>query len=141
MLGRPRAQLVTLAVLTPVLLFAWKVFVSSWYRGGLTEWPARPGLRCLLLGALLSLAPAVGLLWIRRDADPVHPRAQAAAIGTVAGAWAWVLVDLWCPVSYVPHLLLGHVLPLLLTISASVSFGGRILTMRAPRASTMRSGL
>lgn len=130
MLGRPRAHLVALAVLTPLLLFAWKLCVSSLYSGALIEWPDRPGLRCLLLGAMLSLAPAVGLVWSRRAADPVHPRAHAAAIGTVAGAWAWVLVDLWCPVSAVPHLLLGHVLPLLLTVFASVSLGSRILTMR-----------
>jgi hypothetical protein len=47
------------------------------------------------------------------------------------GAVVWVLVDLWCPVAYVPHLLLGHVLPLVLTALVGTLLGGRYLAVRA----------
>ena len=130
MLGRPRQQLVTVALLTPCLLFAWKVLVTARYPEASLAWPGRPGLRCLSLGFALSLAFAIGLHWTRRGSDPVHPRATAAALGTVAGASAWVLVDLWCPVGHVPHLLLGHVLPFIATVAASTAFGARFLAMR-----------
>ena len=136
MLGRPRAHLVALAVLTPCVLFAWKVLVTTRHPEASLEWPGRPGFRCLSLGAALSLIGAVALHWMRRGSDPVHPRAAAAALGTIAGAAAWVLVDLWCPVGHVRHLLLGHVLPLVSTVAASAVFGARFLTMRARATST-----
>jgi hypothetical protein len=131
MLGPPRVHLIAVAVLTPCLLFAWKVLVDSRYPEASLAWPDRPGLRCLALGVALSLVLAAALHWMRRGSDPVHPRAGAAALGTIAGASAWVLVDLWCPVGHVPHLLLGHVLPLIGTIAASVLFGARLLAPRA----------
>jgi len=97
----------------------------------MTALPGRPGVRCLLLSGALVFAPLFGLLWTRRHSDPIHPRASAAALGAAAGAGAWVFVDAWCPVSYVPHLLLGHVLPLIVTIAASAWFGRRILMLRS----------
>ena len=96
-------------------------------------WPERPGLRCLVMSLVLSLAPLMGLLWMRRDSDPVHPRTTAAALGTLAGAFGWVFVDLWCPVSHVPHLLIGHLVPLLLTIAASVLLAKHIVMLRPRR--------
>ena len=38
-----------------------------------------------------------------------------------------LLVDLWCPVGYVPHLLLGHVLPIAILSVAGGLIGGRVL--------------
>jgi hypothetical protein len=131
MLGPPRLRLVLVAVITPFLLFAWRVLASSRHSGMMAASPERPGVRCLFLSGALVLAPLLGLLWVRRHSDPVHPRASAAALGAAAGAGAWVFVDAWCPVSYVPHLLLGHVLPLVLTIVASACFGHRALMLRA----------
>jgi hypothetical protein len=84
----------------------------------------------LRLSGLLSLAPMIGALWLRRGSDPVHPRAAGAALGAAIGAGTWVLVDLWCPVAYVPHLLLGHVLPLLLIILCGAALGGPLLGLR-----------
>ena len=63
----------------------------------------------------------------------MHPRLTAAGVATAAGAGAWVLVDLWCPVGFVPHLLLGHVLPLVLLVTLSATLGSRILTLRVLR--------
>jgi hypothetical protein len=42
-----------------------------------------------------------------------------------------VLVDLWCPVGYVPHLLLGHVLPLLLLMTLSAVLGSRVIALQS----------
>jgi hypothetical protein len=54
---------------------------------------------------------------------------MGAAIGAAMGACAAVLVDLFCPVAYLPHLLLGHVLPTLLLVALGASVGGRWLRM------------
>jgi hypothetical protein len=52
---------------------------------------------------------------------------DGAAFGAGAGLGSAVLVDLWCPVSYVPHLLLGHVLPIAVLAAAGACLGARIL--------------
>ena len=50
-------------------------------------------------------------------------RAGRAAVGAIV----WVFVDLWCPVACTPHLLVGHVLPLVLAITAGAMLGCGIL--------------
>jgi len=137
MLGRPRSWLLSLVILTPLALFAWRVLVSSQYPNMMLEWHGRPGLRCFLLSCVLALGPLLGVLWVRRGSDPVHPRLTAAGVATAAGAGAWVLVDLWCPVGFVPHLLLGHVLPLVLLVALSATLGGRILMLKSSRQSKL----
>jgi len=56
--------------------------------------------------------------------DSVHPGIAGAALGITAGVFAGTLVDLWCPVAYVPHVLLGHILPLVV-VSAVGAWAGR----------------
>ncbi|HEY0463740.1 MAG TPA: NrsF family protein [Polyangiaceae bacterium] len=129
MLGRPRSWLLTQVLLTPVLLFGWRVLSSACYPNMMIQWADRPGLRCFTLSVILAFAPLLGLLWLRRGSDPLHPRLTAAAVGAAVGAGAWVLVDLWCPVGYVPHVLLGHVLPLLILIALSALLGRRIIAI------------
>jgi hypothetical protein len=129
MLGRPRSWLLTQVLLAPPLLFGWRVLLSACYPQMMVEWIDRPGLRCFTLSVILALAPLLGLLWLRRGSDPLHPRLTSAAFGAAVGAGAWLLVDLWCPVGYVPHLLLGHVLPLLLLIALSALLGSRVLAV------------
>jgi hypothetical protein len=130
MLGRPRPWLAVVVVSTPVALFAWRVLLSARYPGMATEWSTRPGLRCLALSGALAITPLLGLLWLRRGSDPVHPGMSAAALAAAAGAGSWVLVDLWCPVGYVPHLLLGHVAPVVLLTALSAVLGRRMLALR-----------
>jgi Negative regulator of sigma F len=129
MLGRPRSWLVTQVLLTPVLLCGWRVLISARYPNMMVEWVDRPGLRCFMLSVILALAPLLGVLWLRQGSDPLHPRLTAAAFGAAVGAGAWVLVDLWCPVGYYPHLLLGHVLPLLLLIGLSALLRSRLIAV------------
>lgn len=133
MLGRSRPWLAAVALLTPALLFAWRVLASSRYQDMMVEWSARPGFRCLYLSGVLSIVPLAALLWLRRGSDPVHPYLSAAALGASVGAGGWVLVDLWCPVGFVPHVLLGHVLPLVFVIGVSALVGGRILALGRAR--------
>jgi len=130
LLGRTRRALIAVAVATPVLLLLWKCGVSGCFPGMMTEWVERPGLKCLRLSCLLSIVPLLGAIWVLRRTDPVHPRALGMAIGAAVGGSTWVLVDLWCPVAYLPHLLLGHVLPVSLAIAAGALLGGRVLAPR-----------
>jgi hypothetical protein len=51
-------------------------------------------------------------------------------MGFAAGAYAWFVVDLWCPVAYVPHLLIGHLLPLFLLAGAGALLGKALLPPR-----------
>jgi hypothetical protein len=132
MLGRPKPWLAFAVVSTPVSLFVWRVVMTARYPGMDAEWSARPGLRCFVLSGMLAITPLLGLLWLRRGSDPLHPRLTAAAFGAAAGAAAWVLVDLWCPVGYVPHLLLGHVAPVVLLTTLSALIGSRGLRVRRP---------
>ncbi|HVU01525.1 MAG TPA: NrsF family protein [Polyangiaceae bacterium] len=131
MLGRPGVALISLALGTPVVLFAWKVFFSSRYPGMMVEWPERPGLRCLTLSCLTAAWPLVAAVTARRGSDPTHPRLTGAAIGAAIGAGVWVLVDLWCPVAYVPHLFVGHVLPFALCTAAGTLLGHFVIALRA----------
>jgi hypothetical protein len=130
MLGRPRALLTSIALFTPIALFSWRAIATAQYPNMAVEWTERSGVRCLLLSGALALAPVIVALWLRRGSDPVHPRATAAGLAAAVGASVWVLVDLWCPVGYVPHLLLGHVLPLTLLIAVSALVGGWLLKVR-----------
>lgn len=126
MLGRPRAWLAAVVLLTPLSLLAWRVLTSARYPDMMRAWSARPGLRCFLLSCAMSAVPLLGVLWMRRRTTPANPRLTAASYAAAVGAAVWVLVDLWCPVGYVPHLLLGHVLPMALLMSLSAGLGKRI---------------
>jgi hypothetical protein len=127
MLGRPGATLAAVVVVTPAVLLVWKMLVSSRYPGMTVEWPERIGLRCLRLSFLMAAWPLVAFPLARRGTAPTHPHLAGAAIGAATGAVVWVLVDLWCPVAYGPHLLLGHVAPALLATAAGAWLGGLVL--------------
>jgi hypothetical protein len=133
MLGRSRVWLTVVVIATPLALFGWRVLASAQYPGMMVEWSERPGFRCFAFSSTLALIPLLSLLWLRRGSDPVHPYMTAAAFAAAAGAGAWVFVDLWCPVGYVPHLLLGHVAPIVLLTALSALFGSRLLRLRKLR--------
>lgn len=131
MLGRPAIVLAALCVLTPASLLAWKILVSAADPSMTVEWPDRIGYACLRVTLLLAAAPLLAVFAIRRHSDPSHPRLAGTSLGVAAAAGAWVLTDLWCPVAYVPHLLLGHVLPIAILATLGAIAGGRILYRRA----------
>jgi hypothetical protein len=125
-LRRPRTVLLGAAVLSTVAFVSWRYGISALY-GRAGVWPDRVGLRCLVLsvgtGGLMLFAALMS--W--RRSEPITPRATGAAFGAGAGLGSALLVDLWCPVGYVPHLLLGHVLPIAILSVAGALIGGRVL--------------
>ena len=126
-LGRPRAWLLAMALVPCVLLPVCKLGFSMLFPNMLQAWPTRPGLRCFGFSLLLGLVPLLALLFARRGADPVHPRTLGAALGAAGGLWAATLVDLWCPVAFPLHVVLGHVLPALLLAALGAVAGARLL--------------
>ena len=130
MLGRARGLLVLAGVAAPLAFLAWKAGLSQEWNAA-QPWEARPGYRCLVLTLSFALAPLSALLFLRRGSDPSHPRSLGLAIGVAAGTSAAALVDLWCPVGHLRHLLLGHVLPVLGLGVVGVWLGQRLLSVRA----------
>jgi hypothetical protein len=125
MLGRSTAALILLIVATPVALLAWKVAVTASFGPEMiAPWPGRPGFRCLGLTLAMGAPLLLAFVVIRRRSDPVHPGISGAALGIAAGVAAGTLVELWCPVAYLPHLLLGHIFPVL-ALAAFGAWGGR----------------
>jgi hypothetical protein len=129
MLGRSRSWLLYGSALIPLGLLAWKVGCSLAFGDPMVEWPERPGLRCLSFSLVVAAGPLLAFL-AARPKDPVHPALTGAAIGVTAGACAWVALDLWCPVAAVPHLLLGHVLPLGILAGTGALVGRALLSLR-----------
>jgi len=138
MLGRRRASLLVLTVAAPVALLLLKIGPSAQFPGMMASWAERRGFRCLWLGVLLAPAPLLAVLLSRRGTSPAHPTAAGAAMGAAVGACVWVLVDLWCPVAYIPHLFIGHVLPVVLTTVVGAFFGTRILDLPGLRRGNAR---
>ena len=129
MLGRSPRWLLYGGVLIPVSLLVWKVSCSLAFGDAMVAWPERPGERCLSLSLLVAVGPLLSFLAIRWHA-PVRPALNGAVMGFAAGACAWVAADLWCPVAYVPHLLLGHILPLFVLAGAGALLGRTLLSLR-----------
>ncbi len=130
MLGPSLGWLVGAVLMTPIVLLAWKVALSAAVPEMMIPWPERLGLKCLSLSILFCLPPLSALAWLRRRSQPVHPGWSGAVLGVSVGAMSWVLVDLWCPVAYIPHLLLGHFAPQLVLAVVGAAIGRRVLAPR-----------
>jgi hypothetical protein len=128
-LRRPAVWLVLAALGAIVGFLLFKYSVSAAY-GQTRVWPDRVGLRCLRLGILTGALPLFAALAAWRRTDPLTPVATGAAFGAGAGLGSAVLVDLWCPVAYIPHLLLGHVLPIVILAFTGGLLGWWVLRLR-----------
>lgn len=129
MLPRPRWQLGVLVALVPAALFSWKVVWSARYQGMMVDWPERPGLRCFLLTLAMGLGPLVSLIVLYRNSQPVRPGLIGGAMGVAVGAVAWVSLELWCPVAFPPHLLVGHMAPGLVLATIGTVLGRDVMGM------------
>jgi len=125
--GRPRQALVALASAVPIVTLGWLIVWNDRY----SEPSARVGYRCLALtlglGALLLGAAIVA----RRRTVATTPSATGAALGAIAGAWAAVAVDLWCPLTNAAHAAIGHVVPMVLLVASGALLGHVVLRVRA----------
>jgi hypothetical protein len=131
MLGRSRRWLIAVTALAPIVLLGWKVLWSALF-GNLDESP-RLGYRCLAMSLSMGAVPVLLLSLTRRGEDPRHPGLLGAAIGVAVGASGWVMVDLWCPVAGIWHLLRGHVLPVVLLAILGGVLGSAVLAVRGRR--------
>jgi hypothetical protein len=116
-----------LATLAPAIAFVlWRYGLGHLYELA-SPWPSRPGYRCFAMSVATGGILLFALLLAWRRVDPMSPRATGAAFGAGAGLGSALLIDLWCPVSYLPHLLVGHVLPIAVLAAIGGMVGGRIL--------------
>jgi hypothetical protein len=125
--GRARVWLISMAALLPPAWVVWKVVWSMQYEGMAAPWTNRPGARCFALTLAFSLCPLIALAFVRRGSDPTHPRSLGAALGVAAGTYAAVMVDVWCPIGNLSHVVLGHALPVVLLGLVGFAIGRRVL--------------
>jgi hypothetical protein len=126
-LGRTSTALVAVAVLAPIATYAWLV---SWH--GRYDEPAQHiGFRCLAM-TLASGAPLLAAaIYVRKRTVAVHPVASGAALGAAAGALGSVTVDLWCPLTNAPHVLIGHALPIAVLALLGATLGRGVPMIRS----------
>jgi len=123
------------ATLAPVVAFVlWRYGFGHLYDLA-SPWPTRPGYRCFAMSVATGGILLFALLLAWRRVDPMSPTATGAAFGAGAGLGSALLIDLWCPVSYLPHLLIGHVLPIAFLAATGAAVGRRMLRAFARRPS------
>lgn len=127
MAGRSRHALAFAVTLTPLALLGWRLLWDAGFDP--VPWHTT-GFRCFGLLIVFSAGPLAALCFVRRGVDPVHPRLLGAALAIASGAYATMLVDLWCPSSELGHLLLGHFAPFGLLLWAGASSGARAVALR-----------
>jgi hypothetical protein len=98
----------------------------------LARFPERAGpvggvVPCLVLSLALAATPLATFLALRRGAEPHCPATLGAAAGAMCGAWAEVLLLLWCPARGVAHGAVSHALPLGVLAALGAVAGRRVL--------------
>lgn len=126
MLGRAKPVLVSAVIGVPLLLVTWKLAATACAHGMADAWVSRSGKRCMTVALLGGAGPFFAMLWVRRRSVLERVYWTGASIGVAAGAIAWALNELRCrpagvlQVTYLPHLLLGHLLPLVVFVGLGV---------------------
>ncbi len=127
MLGPAKPVLVSAVIGLPLLLVTWKVAATACAYGVADAWAGRSGMRCMTVALLGGAGPFVAILWMRRRSVLEQALWTGASIGVAAGAVAWTLNELRCRpagvlhTAYVPHLLVGHLLPLIVFVGLGVA--------------------
>lgn len=130
-LGRARQALLPIVIGSPAAILAWKLFWSAQYAEALDQWHTRPGFRCLALSLSIGICPILAFVIARRKSDPIRPGLTGFAAGVAIGCATALLTDLWCPVAYLPHLLLGHLLPIAALGALGAWLGRQVVAMRS----------
>lgn len=125
-LPRRPALLVAVAMATPLVCFVWMHVFHGTYEEPYTRF----GWRCLGYTLVIAAVPLAGFFFVRRGIEPRRPAALGAAVGATCGAWAGVVMDMWCPLTNTPHVVVGHVTPLVLLGVIGAVIGHRVLGLR-----------
>ena len=121
LVGHSATTLAAVALLVPIARFFW---LSAWPSDAETDDPT------CAARTIMSTAPFfIAIFWVRARRVIEHPFAHGAALGTTAAAFGAVVVDVSCARAPPLHVLVGHVLPMI--VSAIVgTFGGHVLMIR-----------
>jgi hypothetical protein len=131
-IGHSRGWLISVAVGTPVALFAMMIGFALAHPEVMLVHPERIGWKCLRLSLAAGGFPLLALALVRRRSDPVHPAATGAALGAACGASAGVMVEMWCPVATPAHVAIGHILPILILALAGLALGRLLIGIGRP---------
>jgi hypothetical protein len=129
--GRARPVLWATAIATPAVLFAMMFGFIAFDPSVAAIHPERLGLKCFGLTVAAAAFPLLALMVVRRGSDAVHPAATGAALGAACGTSAGVMVEMWCPVSGVRHVAVGHIAPIVVLAVLGAGLGMRLLAIRA----------
>jgi hypothetical protein len=125
MLGRSRGRLLAVAFGVPLFVGTWLLLWHTTYADPVE----RVGLTCLALTSATAPWPFALLAYLSRRFEPRHPTLMGAALGSAAGAWAALMVELWCPLTDPRHVAFGHLLPLVLLTLVAAGLGGRLFAL------------
>ena len=131
MLGHPVIlQGWTALAVNPALAILALAADVAWSGAGADSAGIRAHAACFALTVLLSVGPFAAFALVRRGTEPVAPRRVGAILGAVAGTWAGLAIDLHCSHAAVSHVLVGHVLPVLVTMGTGFALGGIVFGLR-----------
>jgi hypothetical protein len=130
-LGRPRIWFLGIAIGTPVILLAFMFGLSVLLPDAPRFFAERIGFRCAALTMADGVPILLALAWMRRGSDPVHPVSAGAALGAACGAAAGVMVEGWCPVANLLHVVLGHVGPIVVLAALGAALGNVLIAIRS----------
>lgn len=129
-LGRPLRLALPIVLSALPLIVVWKIAFSSQFPRALVEWPTRPGFRCLGVTLAVAAVPFAGFMYLWRNTEARHPISTGLLGAYSVGLLATFLTDLWCPVAYPPHLLLGHALPVAILTALGALLGRRLIGIK-----------
>jgi hypothetical protein len=127
MLERPWWVHLGLVLLAPVAI---TVAMTVWHHF-YDEPFQRFGWRCMGLTIAMGIALGTAMFAVRRARVIHHPGSTGGALGATAGVWATMLVDVWCPLTNLPHVVVGHALPVLVLGLVGVLAGTKILALKS----------
>jgi hypothetical protein len=126
MLPPPASRLLAIAVGVPLVVGVWLLAWHSTYEDPFVRF----GYRCFALTLAAAPWPFAALLAAGPRLVPDRPWLVGGALGAVSGAWAAIVVELWCPLADRGHVVVGHLLPILVLVVAGALLGGRLLRLR-----------
>jgi hypothetical protein len=134
MLGRPAPSRLAAAVITPLALMAMALVANR-------VWPqtmdgrASPAsaVVCAAFTLLFACGPLAAFAFLARGSEAVTPRIAGAALGSAAGAWGALGIELYCVRCIPSHVLAGHVAPVVLLALLGVLLGQGVLRLCASK--------